>query len=246
MYIGVEDIRAAGLEPEDYPDAIVERAIKTWQAVLERACGQWFEPRKLRMRLDGNDSDTLHFSVPIIEVEWLKINGDTTPLDPSRYVVYNGRGYPDDRRNPRIKLTSRGVGDIYTASHGRPRFLRGYRNQEVSGTFGYTEEDGSTPEPIRYALTKLVREKLTTSALTKPKDAEAPVTIAGIVIEEETDGHRIRYQREEPSFKSRRAWLTGITMDQEILDIFRMYRAPIALGAPADWSYESRHGSSYQ
>jgi hypothetical protein len=239
LYNDVADVRAMGLTDPPFTDAQILEALTTWQMVLERACRQWFYDRELTLQLDGNDSDTLHLGVPIISVEYLKINRSDLELSTDRYEVYN-RQYPDDRRNPKIRLRhSRQLSDIYIApwSLGELKFHKGYRNQEIKGRFGFIEPDGSTPAPIKHAHLKLTIEKLTHPYYVPA--GEVPPTpsevYAGVVVEEKTDGHSIKYG--SSSYKERRVGLSGITQDPEILDIIKLYRAPIALALQSGWSY---------
>jgi len=240
-YITVDDVRAEGLTAEDFPDATVNAAITTWQSALERACRQWFYSRSLTISFDGDDTDTIHLGVPIITCDYLRINSSTTDLDTDLYKVYNSRTYPDDRRNPRVKLIrSEDTRSVFTAPYSpeRLKFVKGYQNQIISGDFGFTESDGSTPLLIKRALLKLVIEKLTNPLyvpLGGSAPAPAPLTIAGVVVEERTDGHMIKYA--SSSMAARRVGLSGLTGDQEILDIIKLYKAPIGIATPSNWSY---------
>jgi hypothetical protein len=240
-YISLGDVRAEGLTDPPYSDNDINTAIVMWQQALERACRQWFYSRELDLYFDGNNSDMIHFGVPIIDVTSLQINGSTTDLDTTLYKVYNSRTYPDDRRNPRIKLVhSTQLEDIYVAfePRGELKFRKGYKNQRVQGTFGFTESDGTTPQLISRALLKLVIEKLTRPIYTAPGTAPptpSSVTVAGVVMEEKTDGHSIKYAT--GSTANRRVGLSGLTSDPEILDIIRMYRAPIGIATPSHWTY---------
>lgn len=238
-YITLADIRALGLDSSVASDASVIAAIATWQAFLERATRQWFQARQLVLAVDGTDSDTLHFGVPIISVEYLKLNGDVAALDATMYKVYSSRTYPRDRQNPRIKLVSNELRDIYTAplSEGRLKFRKGRQNQEIKGVFGYVEADGSTPPLIVRALTKLVVEKLSTPVYNNPSSPLPlpPPLLSGSLKEEWTDGHRLVYST--APIGERKPGLTGITSDQEILDIIRLYKAPIGCATPAHPSY---------
>lgn len=241
-YIDIVDVRNAGITEDIATDSEVLASILLWQAILDRACRQWFLPRELTILFDGTDRDFIHLGVPVISVEYLKINGTDDALDESLYKVYSSRTYPDDRRNPRIKLVhSQYLSDIYThaSSYGEMRFRRGYQNQELKGIFGFTEPDGTTPDPIKRALLLLVVEKLTHPAYTDPS-TPAPdpsgTTIAGVVVSEKTDGHEIKYG--SGSFKDRRTGgLSGITQNTEVLTIVKLYRAALGVATPANWSY---------
>lgn len=240
-YIDVQDVRDAGLDATVADDSAVLAAIQLWQGVLERACRQWFAPKQLTFNFDGNDRDTIFLGVPAITVDYLKINSQTDELDTDLYQVYNSREYPDDRRNPRIKLLhSAQLTDIYVAPsvRGERRFLRGHNNQEISGTFGFTEPDDTTPLAIKRALLKLTIEKLSRPLYT-PAGSVAPApstTVAGVILSEKTDGHSISYGTAEYTNR-RTGGISGITQDSEILDIIKLYRAPIGVANSSGWSY---------
>lgn len=239
-YITVADVRAEGLD--DPPtDGDVQAAILLWQELVDRATRQWFRPIELELNVDGNDSDTLFFGVPIISIEEIRINGASEALDPAYYRVYNGNRYPKDQQNPRIKLIDQWDShrDIYTAPdrYSRRRFRRGAQNQYIKGVFGYVDNNGQPPALIKRALTKLVIEKLTRPIVENPA-LQPPPIVRGIVTEEWTDGHRVRTSRAGGDLKVRAPGLAGITDDPEILRILQLYRAPIGVATPAGPSYD--------
>jgi hypothetical protein len=242
QYISVEDVRAAGLNVDPPSDGDIQAAILTWQQFIDRACRQWFRPIQLEFYVDGTDSDSLHFGVPIISISELRINGSATALEESRYKIYSSAQYPENRGNPRIKLVdsmdqSR---DIYTASmrNGRSLFRKGRQNQYISGVFGYVESDGSAPLLIQRALAKLVVEKLARPIAGLPPAGILPPVVQGILKEEWTDGHRVRYEFPGGPLTTRQGGpLAGITNDPEIQAIIRMYRAPIGIATPANSTY---------
>lgn len=237
LYISVADVRAAGVATDPPDDATIFASIQLWQQVLERVTRQWFRPITIDLYLDGTDSDTLHLPVPIISVSALYINEDPVVLEPTRYRVYNGQLLPDDRKNPRIKLID-AFGyqrDIYTAPDRtrRSRFHMGRQNQRIKGVFGYVELDGSTPAPIKRALLKLVVSDLlrplipgTGSGLTPP-----PIT-AGILREEVTDGHSIRFDVPGGDLKARAPGLSGLINDPEVQMIVKLYKSPLGMATP--------------
>lgn len=240
-YISLTDIRAEGLAQADFSDASVLAAISLWQDVLDRCCRQWFNSRVLTLSVDGNDSDTLHFGVPIISIDYVKLNGRTDELDTSLYRIYSERNFLVDRGNPCIKLIGPDYHrDIFLEPCvlGKLKFKKGRQNQEIKGIFGFTEQDGSTPKLIKRALTKLVIEKLTHPLY---PSVSSPVTpspsILGAILEEKTDGHAITYGPPAGGFERRRVGLSGITQDLEILDTIRLYRAPLGVATPSHWSY---------
>jgi hypothetical protein len=237
-YIDAAYFRANGFTADPPDDDALEAAVLIWQPVIERITKQWFDEREITFRFDGNGSDTIHFGVPIIEITSLKINDSTVALDADAYAVYKGRSYPDDRHNPRIKLKNGSKPDIFTSSLGDRKFLRGVQNCEVAGTFGYLDDgedpmtdDPVTPEPIKRALMKLVIEKLLVPV--GPSPSPPLPALIGAIIEEQTDDHRIKYALPGgASFETRRVGLSGLTMDQEILDILKLYRAPLGVSVP--------------
>lgn len=243
-YTSVADIRALGINVDPPTDQQIQNAICLWQSFIDRATRQWFRPVSVTLEVDGTDSDALHFGVPIISIDSLRINNSDTDLPVERYKVYNGsHGLGTGRKNPRIKLVDEfsDQRDIFTASgrRGRNIFRKGRQNQRIVGTFGCVEDDGVSPPPlIKHALEKLVVEKLLGPVVpgTEPDDLPPPI-VGGPVHEEWTDGHRIKYRQSGGTLLPRNPGLAGITDDQEILNIIRLYMAPIGLATPANPSY---------
>lgn len=242
-YISIDDVRAEGLTDPPFSDELILATIETWQAILERACRQWFYPRELTLRFDGDGSCTAHFGVPIISVEHLKINDATEALSADLYAVYN-RVNLADKYNPHIALRRYKYADVTNSLYlmgfgeGMLKFIKGYQNQEVKGMFGYVEADGICPLAIKRALLKLVIEKLLSPLYVAPgatPPAGSSSTYAGVVISESTDGHSITYGT--PSYDKRRVGLSGLTQDQEILTIIDLYRAPIGIANTSHWSW---------
>lgn len=241
-YITIQDIRDAGVPEADYDDDAVTAAITTWQPFIDRACRQWFESREMTLLIDGNDSDTLHFGVPIIDIEYVKLNNSTDELDTDKYKIYNRADDFIDRMNPRIQLvnTSTFDRDIFASYWSKRVFVRGTKNQEIKGTFGYLESDGSTPQLIQRALTLLVIEKLTQplylSSATPTLPAGSVPASVGSLLEEKTDDHKRRYADVYGETKPRAAGLKGITNNPEILGILKLYKAPIGCATQAAWT----------
>jgi len=236
-YISIQDVRDEGLTQAQYSDAKVLSYIETWQAFLDRACRQWFIPKTLVLKVDGTDSDSIHLGVPIISIDYIKINDSTTNLSTDLYRVYSEIVYPDNRRNPRIKLVRNNDNlSIYESpiGYGELKFRKGRKNQEIKGNFGFVEADGSVPKLIKRALLKLVIEKLTKPVYGPLPSGVTPPSSISAILEETTDGHKIKYDSASVATKS---GISGMTSDQEILDIIKLYRAPLGVATPANWSF---------
>lgn len=232
-YATVDDVRSAGLTDEvAYPDDDVLAALQLASDAIDRATKQWFEPRQLTILFDGNGSDTIHLGIPIISISALYLNDDTTPLDTKLFRVYSSRTYPDDRRNPRVKLTpASNAMSFFQAlplTSGLARFVNGRQNQKLVGLFGFIEPDGSTPLLVKRANLKVALRKL--GALVQgggPSPPPLPPAVAAL-ISEQTDGHS--YTTAQAKLVNRRPGLAGLfDGDPEIADIVKLYRAPIGL-----------------
>jgi hypothetical protein len=229
-YVCVQDLREEGFTSAQMPDARALMLIQLWEDFVDQFTGQWFNPRAARLELDGSGSYLLQLGVPIIRVDSLQINGSSMVLPTSQYVVYDG---VENRQNPRIKIRSAASsesenfyqvvggdlnGGTYNTLFGLG-FNRGERNQVVTGLFGYVEKDGTAPLLIKYAVRKLI-------SLNSAKMGFGQAsTIAGPVVEEVTDRHKIRYSEKMlPT-----ATLTG---DPELDRILCRYRRPAIIAAP--------------
>lgn len=236
-YASIQDFRDLGIEEDDVSDEELTQAIALGQALIEKLTRQWFVPRTVEFAFDGDDTDTIFFSVPIIDIEWLRINGEQTQnLDPSYYRVYNGRSVPDDRSNPKIRLGASSPSIFTTPTYPifttrSLRFWKGVQNQRVRGTFGYVDQNGQTPAPIKEALMRLVVERLSKPAYgTPPIVSTLPTSGAGAVIEEWTDGHKMKYA--SGSITTRSTVMEGISADPFVQDVIRLYRAPLGIAVP--------------
>jgi hypothetical protein len=233
-YVSIADIRAEGLtDAQRFPDERVQAQIDLWSGFVERATRQWFEPRPRTLIVDGNDTDTLQLPVPIISVSQLYINADfITPVRTDLYFAYTGRDFPDDRKNPRIRLLStEKFADIFLPPRVRTRgevFIKSRQNQKVVGVFGFVEADGSTPALIKRAVTKLVLANV------RPLFKSSVAMVLGKMMEQ-TDGHMVQYLTPD-RFKMRLGTL-GITRDMEVEQILQLYRAPILLGSPGSATF---------
>ena len=223
LYVNIIDIRNEGIDEFELSDARAISLSAGWQQWFNHRTGQFFIPRELDFKIDGDGSRVLWLPFPVIELTALYINESTTALDPTSYTVYNRYFPQDDRKNPRIKLKGQ-TSSIYGYSGNL--FSVGDQNQRLVGTFGYVEEDGSTPHLVK-------REILTLINATKENmgDGEIDVLKSGRIIEEVTDRHRVRYADLWDKLKS---WQpTGLT---EVDEALRIYRRPVHVGAPRSFA----------
>jgi len=225
-YVSIQDFRDEGVTVAQASDERLLALIEIWESFVNEQTGQWFYPKDITLELDGNDTDILFLSIPIISVTSLKLNGETEALDAASYVVYN-RFDPDDRRNPRIKLQRTSTMDLFerlsAGGSQALRFAKGYRNQIIEGSFGFIEPDGCAPKLIKYAVTRLVIARI-------GPEASAGASPAGPVVEEWTDGHKLKYS-DIPAASGG----GSITGDLEVDRILKMYRRPIGIASPRGW-----------
>jgi hypothetical protein len=177
--------------------------------IIDFHTGQWFNKREFtgdsKLRVEGNGSYLLHFSVPVISISSIKHSSEFGVVDPIEYMVYSSRVIPDDRRNPKVKLLR---GSFYRHSF-----------TEIEGAFGWLEQDGSTPELIKDAVSRLVMLGLT-------KDPTQ--TSSSPIKSEKTDLHEIQYAVSATSLASEQN--SGRTGDPEVDRIIQLYKSPFSIG----------------
>ena len=197
-YCTVEDLRAEGVREEDYSDEQLERLIAVSCGFIDSVTGQWFEPREKVMRFDGRGGRNLALPVFASSVECVKVCGEVV----EDYVLYNR---PEDRAYPKLYRST--------------RWPSGKLNVEVSGVFGYVEEDGSTPPAIKRAAMKLA---LYNFPALSDSEAQEEKAIRGLLYSETTDGHS--YELSEDAVSELAS--SAITGDVEIDQILRRYMRP--------------------
>lgn len=233
LYATVQDLYDEGVPSTKFTVAHLLGRIEIASRMIDRFTGRWFYPRDLTIRLDGRDLDTIALAIPIIDITAVEIAYDdsetTLPFDLDSLRIYNrhitqGLTDPDDRNDPRISIYYPDSDQI-RVSPEFGRFPRGRQNVIVSGTFGYTDPDGSatgcTPALIKYATTRLTIRN-------SPKLAKAINNVtAGTIWKQQTRQQRVEYG--EPSKMAIQGAFTG---DPEIDQIIVSYKRPIKLGAP--------------
>ena len=212
-YVSVCEVREAGITEDIASDLKINMLIDVWCKFIDKYCDRWFESRSLDIKVDGSDSQYLHLNIPIINLTSLYINESTSPALNTEYVVYNNRNqFRDDRNNPKI---------VYNCGI----FKAGNQNQRLVGTFGYVEEDGTTPKAIRYAALKLVIDKIMTPIILTPDFESLNVSLnvqSNNVTEEITDEHSKKYKTIQ--VEPRKQGISGVIKDFEILDILNTYK----------------------
>lgn len=224
----LQDVRDEGIDATMATDSQVNAAIATWEAAFVEACRQWFEPVSATITFDGDGSNSALFSIPIISVVEIQDLERSEVIDANNYVVYNGRTLlKDDRRNPKILLKD------------DRRFELGKGRYQIEGTWGFTESDDSCPPQVRYAMLKLVIEKLLTPMIPalSPTLPDLPTQV-GQKVEEETDEHRIAWANPNNA-KFRKDVNEGLTKDPFILETIRRYSVPMGIGAPVTWNFHA-------
>lgn len=229
LYVSVAEMRTEGV-PSSILDAKIIAALTMWQAVIERICRQHFDVRSATLDIDGTESNMLHLPVPIISVTSLYINNDFVTVQPTTmYKAYTSRGpVGDDRKNPKITLIAEQQ-SIFSPSSSRV-FSKGKMNQRIVGSWGYTEPDGTTPEPIKYALKKLAIKQLKAGGSTGMWQGASVVTAAGPMTQEVTDGHSMTYANMFQNIV--KPGTIGLTGDAQVDAILVLYKGPIIVKAP--------------
>lgn len=194
-YCTVEDLRAEGISEEDYSDEQLEELIAVSSNFIDDVTGQWFELRDKVMRLDGRGGKTLVLPVFAHKVDYVQIGREVI----DDYVLYNRM---EDRAYPKIYRCA-----------GWPK---GRLNVEVSGKWGYVEEDGSTPVAIKRAAMKLAIYHFPALG---DSEAQEDKSLRGLLTSETTDGHS--YELSEDAVAN--AYTGAITGDTEIDQILKSY-----------------------
>lgn len=228
-YVLVSEVRAEGLTDDPPTNNQIGNRIKKWETIVEQWTGQVFreiDPGELTF--DGNNSYLMHFSLPLITVTSVKINGDDTELDTTQWRAFTGRQVPqDDRKNPKIMLLAANA-SIYTTSifTGGGVFVKG-ADQKITATWGYLEPDGECPQPIKDSIIQLVIRDFAGyfdqyfGGMSPPSGAPTQ--------RERTDDHEIEYAGMSMDITADR-W--GSLIPRDIRAVLSMYKRPLAIRAP--------------
>lgn len=208
------------LDPLEPDPNRVARALRAAATFLDRATGRFFRRRDGSITLNGTDSPRLWLPFPIVTVDQvedavdLAVSIDGTALDSDQVGANSGviLGVEDPRANPWIELTRSSTGSPF--SFGRLAvFPEGVRNVEITASWGYLEEDGTTPEPILDCLARLIAMKL---ASTPDQAGSGPAAAA--LLSESVEGRTYTYAADAASY--------GLTLDRETDAILVAYSRP--------------------
>jgi hypothetical protein len=241
-YCTIADVRAEGFTIAAWPDAQVQAGIDMATAMIDRICGQWFEPRYVRQIVSGRGHDRLWFDVAICTA--MKVTIDDAIMDdpatdleiPNRHLT-RGQMDPDDRQAPEIAW----VTDYYDSSDrawGAGRFLERHRNVEILGVFGCTEllpgemageyseqvpySYGSTPPAIRRACVLLTIRRF--MRLESTGDA------LGSYLAGRVQGESTRDQSYSLGAPTGQDGAYGMTGDLEVDNLLMLYPRPLRMG----------------
>ena len=238
-YVAPAEVRAEGVTVATLPNSRLLALMRKIQQYIERQTRQPFRPVQESQRRDGQNSDTLFFSIPILGIESIKINSSDLELDVDFYRVYNaptnrvdpGWASEDHRANPKISLRAEEhLLSLFTETGSKVfdpgLMVTGMQNIAVKGIFGYVEPDGTTPDLIKEAFIRLVIANSPTLS-TPPSGG---MGVVGPVLRQRTDRHEVEFATLTPDAGN---FSSALASSPQVEEILRMYRAPISLGSPA-------------
>jgi len=151
-YITVSDLRAEGVSADVYINDMCQAAIDLTSEYVERLTLKYFEPRTETRTFDGNGSETLPLDMPIIsltKVEWQQFGNSALVEQPlTEFKAYNR--IPTDQYYPKIAIFRSNSWDIESRYFGV--FPKGTLNIAVTGSWGWVNAAGETPEMIKKAV----------------------------------------------------------------------------------------------
>lgn len=131
--------------------AALQRHMMEAARLIEEWTGNWFEPRYLTHKLEGDKKKALYMDVPIIAIELVETvskdsSGNETryPWNAAYWRAYNrhldGYSEEDDRYNPKIELIMADPAECASnTSYLDWTWPYGQQNAEITGVFGFTD-----------------------------------------------------------------------------------------------------------
>ena len=234
------------LHSDKVPRKVGEDFILEAMDTIDKATGQFFNKRTFDdtnpVTIEGNNTPTLFFSVPIIVIDKLLVNSTGVQLvegEDDDFIAFKSRSHPrDDRENPMIKLNvGRGRDSIFHTPSTTRLFIRRTLTT-IEGSFGYLEPNGSTPRLITRATLLLAIDKTA-----NPLGGTNSFEITGPLKRRKLDIHETEFFTLND--KSNIGRMTDIP---EVDRILTKYRSPIKIGGsfpllPGGRDF-NRHGRS--
>ena len=152
-------------------------------------------------------------------------------METTYYRAWMGRSQPvDDRHNPKIELRNTQTSSIFTTTFNRQWFMKGY-DQTVEGTWGFVEEDGSCPSPIKQACLILVMTYATDFYEKYGQSIGASGGAVGPLRREKTDDHEREWHG--PNYSTESAYTMDFSIPNEVYGLIRNYIAPRGIAVTA-------------
>ncbi len=154
MYASEAEVRAEGVPAASATDARLVALIDEATRTIDKATRQFFEPRAATLRLDGRGTPTIELPVPAIELTRLSV--DSEGLQPFPFVNSAPFGFGLDPST--LLIVGSPIGPGYdgarlTLRHGLV-FPKGHGNVVATGSWGYTEDDGTRDGRTPLAVTR--------------------------------------------------------------------------------------------
>lgn len=215
-YLTPEEVREAIEINCEITEPWLEEVIKRWSQWIDRWTGRFFEVRSREFKVFGSGSLMLQLDQPPADanIELFMNDEETTPTDPTYYMLYGTPDQPEEQTHPRIILKRNGrASTIFTGSVSifHPECI-----QTIKGNFGFVDESGNPPELIKHALLLLIERQI------RAREQEGSYGSSSIdrVIKEVTDRHSYELGKlPENSY-----WFP--TGNPEIDQIIMMFRRP--------------------
>lgn len=169
MYCTPDRLRDEGISAQQADDSRLKALCEDASRYIDAMTGQFFEPRKKTIKLDGNGGEFLPLPFFLINSDYVLLNR----MNISDYTLYNSEY---DRVYPKMKRSR--------------RWTKGDLNIEIRGIWGYVdfddEEKPITPPLITKAAIRIAIMQLPTLG---DVEAQNEKFRRGMIQSETTDGH---------------------------------------------------------
>ncbi|MFA5122972.1 hypothetical protein [Zavarzinia sp.] len=218
----IQDVKDYGLS-SSYADRKIHEGLQQAMAIAERYCGQRLHLVHERKTIPGTSARVLFLSEPLFGLAAATLNEDPGTTDTTSLRVIGSTG--PQRHNPSIMYASGRSRDIYSGGGGGGSFSH-RAVQVLTGAWGFVEaETQQAPLAVQTAVVRLAYLMIARGAGGKGLAA------GGTLRSEMTDGHMITF-----GASGRSGSLAVLQQDPQVRDALDLYRAPMAMGAPAnDW-----------